>query len=75
MKRSLPTESERQQARHFHNTADNKSSVSQSFVDNRHTTTVLQQLMATMANSPQSIAQRTLSQQMHNSSRMLAQRK
>ncbi len=75
MKRSLPTESERQQARHFHNTADNKSSVSQAFVDNRHTTTIQQQLMAAMVNSPQSTAQRMLSQQIHTSSRMLAQRK
>ena len=75
MKRSLPTESERQQVRHFHNTADNKSSVSQAFVDNRNATTIRQQLMAAMVSSPRSTAQRMLSQQMHDGPRMLAQRK
>ena len=74
MKQSLPIESERQ-ARHTHNTADNASSVSQAFVDNRQSTAIQKQLMSTMANAPQSIAQRMLSQKIHTSPRMLAQRK
>lgn len=44
-------------------------------MDNRESTTIQRQLMGTMANSPQANAQRLINQQVHDSSRMLAQRK
>ena len=61
MKQSLSNESERQQNNRSHLAASNTSLVSQAFVDNRESTAIQRRLMAKMANSPQVIAQRQLS--------------
>jgi hypothetical protein len=74
MKRSLPVESERQQARNSAAVAAT-SAVHQAFLDNRESTAAQRQMITDMTNSPQALAQRKISQQMHSSSRMLAQRK
>lgn len=74
MKRSSPIESEHQRTRHPAAMV-NTSLVSQAFVDNRESTATQRQLMAAMANSPQATSQRLISQQIHGSPRMLAQRK
>jgi hypothetical protein len=74
MKRSLSIESARQRVCHPA-TLVTPSSADQAFVDNRESTTIQRQLMGIMANSPQANAQRLINQQVHDSSRMLAQRK
>lgn len=75
MKRSFLIESERQQARYSNNSVRGTSPVRQAIDDNRESTAIQRQLIATMANSPQAITQRLVSQQMHSSARMLVQRR
>ncbi|MGZ0020532.1 eCIS core domain-containing protein [Nitrosomonas sp. wSCUT-2] len=74
MKQSFLVEPQRQQTRSSAAMAT-ISSVHQGMVDNRDSSADQRQLKVAMANTPHAIAQRRISQQMHSSSRMLAQRK
>ncbi|WP_205010692.1 DUF4157 domain-containing protein [Nitrosomonas oligotropha] len=74
MKRSLPVEPERQQARNPAAVAAT-SAVHQAFLDNRESTAAQRQMITAMTHSPQAIAQRKVSQLMNNSPQLLAQRK
>ncbi len=74
MRQSLPVKLVRQQKSRSYPTVSNTSPVSQTFVDNRASTTIRRQLNSKIENSPQLIAQRQLSNQIHNSPRMIAHR-
>jgi hypothetical protein len=71
MKQSLSTEPGRQQTRDSHDSGI--MLVKHGVADNRKPTAAQRQLMVDMANSPQAIAQRLISQQIHSSPRMQAQ--
>lgn len=73
MKRSLPVETEQRQSHRANVHANNSAFVSQTFVDNRELTASQRQLKALMVNSPQSIAQRLVKNQLHSDPQMLMQ--
>jgi len=75
MKQSSSIESEQHQTRYSYDPAGRTSPVRQAFADNRESTAIQRQLMVAMANSPQAIMQRLISQRIHSSPRVLVQRK
>ncbi|MEK6686537.1 MAG: hypothetical protein AABY99_09145 [Pseudomonadota bacterium] len=75
MKQSSSIESEQHQTRYSCDPVGRTSPVRQAFADNRESTAIQRQLMVAMANSPQAIMQRLISQRIHSSPRVLAQRK
>lgn len=74
MKSSLPVESEQRQSRRTDVHAYNSAFVSQAFADNRESAMSQRQLKSLMANSPQSIAQRSFKHQLHSSARIQSHR-
>ncbi len=77
MKQFLKIGLERQRTRQWHHAGIDvfNYNVNQALVDNRSTSAAQRRLMAKMASSPQSTAQRVLSQEIHNSPHMLLQLK
>ena len=75
MKRVSPMESEKNRTCCFNDPQSQAIPVQRVFIDNRDSTVMRRQLKDAMANSPQVVAKRQISQRMHHRERLLVQRK